>query len=742
MGTRLVGWLLAGILGLGLVWLGAVAAEVRAGLHAGLAVALLVAWRLPGPALRPAGERVLRIFGAGWLVVMAAGAGLFPIDRVVGAWIAPGILRARPDDPWWTAALSPEDVAWAVAAMVLAGSAGVLGAVWGARQPDDERLGDAMLVGAAALIVAAVAHAATGARAVFGWILPVDTISGPLFGPLVNANHLGGLLLVAWPLAVVRSTGEGARAWLARVVAVAVPVLVLVVSARAPAALLVVQAVALALVWSRVGAGRAALGGAIGFAAVILPVVAVIGAGEPGSVDSLAGRAQIWSDASMALADHPLLGVGAGGFEGAFEAYRTDHWRATIAHAHHDVLEWVVETGLVGALALLAATLVVWGGRPRDLGPTGLAVGLGLAGLAGHATVDFPLSIPAIAMVAAAVAGALGARAPGVPGAGQRTKRLLFALALLNSLGVGLSLHRSLVDGAEAAVRAEAAHPERTRRAAATLEWWAPWRGWDRLHAAWRAERAGDPDKAVVEIRAFVALAADDDEALRPASLVLLRAGRVEEAAKVAERAIARGGADYRNHVARARVAAAAGDPFEAAGHYLAAIERDAPFSVVEEAWDAHPVAVWWIDRLEGHPRHGLALAARLASRGDPEEALLAFDVAAAGDPEAPPHPLHALALARTGRVDEAVARAQALADGGSPVAIRALGEVLLVADRPGEAAAAFERVERDFPIVRAWIVRAVAKAEGPEAGLLRAERYRMAGLYSEEIEAEAEKLR
>ena len=131
-----------------------------------------------------------------WVLSLPVVAGLIPLGTSVSAWLAPGILAARPDDVWWTAALSTEEVFWSMAGLVLAGGMAGSAAAWGAQHADSEPLGRAVLWGAAGLALVGLVHAVAGMESAFGWIDTTQTAAGPFFGPLVNPNHVGGVLLL------------------------------------------------------------------------------------------------------------------------------------------------------------------------------------------------------------------------------------------------------------------------------------------------------------------------------------------------------------------------------------------------------------------------------------------------------------------------------------------------------------------------------------------------------------------
>ena len=153
---------------------------------------------------------------------------------------------------------------------------------------------------------------------------------------------------------------------------------------------------------------------ALGLAALGLAALVAI---RPAVMERLAGiRGQVQSRGRVAAAvirmagDRWCCGVGAGTFACAFPYYQPAQERGFYRHAHNEYLQVVAELGLLGAgLAGFALYRLL---RPlrRGLDGTGgwrWPFVLGLGGLALHAMTDFPLRLPALALMAAAWLGVL-----------------------------------------------------------------------------------------------------------------------------------------------------------------------------------------------------------------------------------------------------------------------------------------------------------------------------------------------
>jgi O-antigen ligase len=179
---------------------------------------------------------------------------------------------------------------------------------------------------------------------------------------------------------------------------------------------------------------------------LVVPVVIAAGSDTPSSVDPRFGsstsrlasadspRYEYWRVAVGAFADHPLQGVGAGGFAVEWLRERTEARPARDAHSLP--IETLAELGLAGAalLALLAAGIALAARCVQRADPV-LAAGpaAALIAYAFHASIDWDWEMPALSLVAVALAGLLLARsapsststvtAPSTTNAGSATNR-------------------------------------------------------------------------------------------------------------------------------------------------------------------------------------------------------------------------------------------------------------------------------------------------------------------------------
>src|SRR5688572_30598780 len=91
-------WLL-GTLTVAFVFLGSVRPAVQASLHLLVAAGAALALAVPDRKLVSAGV-TLRWAVAGLVALAALALGFVPVPRGVAAWVAPGLLAARPDAAW------------------------------------------------------------------------------------------------------------------------------------------------------------------------------------------------------------------------------------------------------------------------------------------------------------------------------------------------------------------------------------------------------------------------------------------------------------------------------------------------------------------------------------------------------------------------------------------------------------------------------------------------------------------
>ena len=102
----------------------------------------------------------------------------------------------------------------------------------------------------------------------------------------------------------------------------------------------------------------------------------------------------------------PLFGTGAGSFEAMYPQHKPNGYPFTLNHAHNEYIQFIVESGVLGATLLFVlmahAYLAVLRtlGRSRHQVRRGLALGvfIGMLSAMIHATVEFAFQMPAVAL--------------------------------------------------------------------------------------------------------------------------------------------------------------------------------------------------------------------------------------------------------------------------------------------------------------------------------------------------------
>lgn len=100
-----------------------------------------------------------------------------------------------------------------------------------------------------------------------------------------------------------------------------------------------------------------------------------------------------------------LHGVGLGGFEAVFKQFQPAHLTAWYDYAHNDLLQWLLEMGVVGAALLVGVGVALW--RAAHLTVERIALYSGLAALVLVGLGDFSWHIPATQIVLALFIGVL-----------------------------------------------------------------------------------------------------------------------------------------------------------------------------------------------------------------------------------------------------------------------------------------------------------------------------------------------
>ena len=283
----------------------------------------------------------------------------------------------------------------------------------------------ALVCGGVALT--ALAHGLVGADRLYGIYTP-DFRAPRFLGPLLNSNHLGGLLAFGTPIAIglaVSQRGPKRLSFMA-VAFLTGGVTFLTQSRGAAISVVAASAVTGVLLWQQKRRSDQAMdvedvGGVpkhvvvpatIMMACALSLLVAVTAGGvaqelSATTTEQLSGESyklEAWRSSKNMMGRHWLTGVGRGGFEFAFTRDHPASGVKTYSHIENEYLQTILDWGVpvAAALGVLATLIALAALRRRMLGPLEAGAIGGLASLALHNFVDFNLEFPAVALPALA----------------------------------------------------------------------------------------------------------------------------------------------------------------------------------------------------------------------------------------------------------------------------------------------------------------------------------------------------
>ncbi|MGY1739559.1 MULTISPECIES: O-antigen ligase family protein [unclassified Blastococcus] len=317
------------------------------------------------------------------------------------------------------------DAVGAGLALLLAGSVTLSAQVEGAGEPWPAlaTLAAAVLLYVAGRVLAPavplVVGVAVGATALVVAVSPAALSGSAVAPPLGYGNADAALYALLAGLAAIAAVTAAGDRWQTGAVLLVVA-LVLVTGLTGSVAGLVSALAVLAVLAGTLTVGRPARRTVLlaGVGLVLVTQLAVVGLAathrppDPLSpVHEVAGaalserRLDLWSDAVVIAARHPVTGAGPYTFPTASPTARSD---PDTRQAHSATLQMAAETGWPGAAALLG--LLLWA-VARPLLTAGRSVGAGvlaataMASLAVQASVDYVLDFPVVVMTAALVLG-------------------------------------------------------------------------------------------------------------------------------------------------------------------------------------------------------------------------------------------------------------------------------------------------------------------------------------------------
>ncbi|MBI3663849.1 MAG: O-antigen ligase family protein [Acidobacteria bacterium] len=295
-----------------------------------------------------------------------------------------------------------------------------------------KRLAESLAFAGLLIALLAIAQYLTSNGRIYWLVEP--THGGWIFGPYVNRNHYAGLMELWTPLAIglaLRPENTLARRWFWCAVALVMGSSVLLSGSRGGTVALVAEIMVLTLAASALHGGRKALAGVAVALVLIGGAVWALDQGQvlerykeslrPNSAqqeEAAAHRLGAWKGSWDLFRQHWAVGSGLETFANLFPAVRPFATDKIWTHAHNDWLQFLAETGVVGAVlglwVLCAGGLQAWRNLQKTSGTATGAILVGMTagclGLMIHGWLDFNFHVPANAANFAVLAAVLTLR--------------------------------------------------------------------------------------------------------------------------------------------------------------------------------------------------------------------------------------------------------------------------------------------------------------------------------------------
>ncbi|MBT5875498.1 MAG: tetratricopeptide repeat protein, partial [Candidatus Latescibacteria bacterium] len=264
---------------------------------------------------------------------------------------------------------------------------------------------------------------------ILSWGTDFATAEGTprVFATMGHPNFLGSYMVLIFSLATARAVSESTL--LARSAAVSIAVLsavcMLATLSRGAWVGCSVSCLVIAVYQGRRWLTPRRIAGIC----IIAVLAAVVVSGRLISSQNVPARMALWESAFDMILVAPVWGHGYNTFATIFPAFRpADYWlrgiELTVGHAHNEILESIVELGIVGLLLLLWCAASFFRSVHRAIVNEGasaqgnLLIGLtaGIAGMLVHSLLDVGLRWPAVAVpfwLSVGLASVVSARAGG-----------------------------------------------------------------------------------------------------------------------------------------------------------------------------------------------------------------------------------------------------------------------------------------------------------------------------------------
>ncbi|HEV8383347.1 MAG TPA: O-antigen ligase family protein [Candidatus Acidoferrales bacterium] len=250
------------------------------------------------------------------------------------------------------------------------------------------------------------------------WLIE-PAYGGWVFGPYVNRNHYAGLMELWTPLAIglaLRPENTMGKRWFWCALALVMGSSVLLSGSRGGAIALLAEIAVLTLAASALHGGRKALAGVAIALVLVGGAVLALDRGNllerykqslhPNSrfqEEASIHRIGAWQGSWVLFKQHWAIGSGLDTFQTLFPAVRPFATDKVWSHAHNDWLQFLAETGVVGAAlglcVLYAGGLQAWRNLKETNGTATGAILIGIMtgclGLMIHGWLDFNFHVPA-----------------------------------------------------------------------------------------------------------------------------------------------------------------------------------------------------------------------------------------------------------------------------------------------------------------------------------------------------------
>ena len=282
------------------------------------------------------------------------------------------------------------------------------------------------LVGGA-MAFTALAHGLVGADKLYGVYTP-DFHPPRFMGPLLNPNHMAGLLAFSTPIAIgmaVAMRGHKRLAFMG--IAFLTGGVTFLTQSRGGAISVVVASAAtgaLLFLQKRRGDQAAEVEDVVGVPKhVVVPATIMMACGlsllvaitaggvaqelSSTTTEQLSGetyKLEAWRSSKNMMGRHWMTGVGRGAFEFAFTRDHPASGIKTYSHIENEYLQTLLDWGVpvAAALGILATLIALAAARRRFVGPMEAGALGGMISLALHNFIDFNLEFPAVALPALA----------------------------------------------------------------------------------------------------------------------------------------------------------------------------------------------------------------------------------------------------------------------------------------------------------------------------------------------------